>query len=235
MENASFREATGELAGQIASLQAAVDEIGARAAVDPDADRAMSGCPRACANGRWAARPARRRPVLSGAFGAPDNTFGVLRDMLGVIENRLAIVRTGVERRQALASATPSIWPVAGWISSVFGNRRDPFTGGADFHPGLDISGDHGPADPRAGRRHRHRRRLQRQLRQPGHASTTASGSRRATGTCPGSPSAPASRSAAARSSATSASTGRSTSSHLHYEVLVNGQLTNPLNLLSGR
>jgi len=30
-------------------------------------------------------------------------------------------------------------------------------------------------------------------------------------------------------------STGRSTSAHLHYEILVNGQLTNPLNLLAGK
>ena len=31
-----------------------------------------------------------------------------------------------------------------GWLSSPYGNRRDPFTGGADFHPGLDISADYG-------------------------------------------------------------------------------------------
>jgi murein DD-endopeptidase MepM/ murein hydrolase activator NlpD len=30
-------------------------------------------------------------------------------------------------------------------------------------------------------------------------------------------------------------STGRSTSPHLHYEVLVNGQLTNPFRFLTGR
>jgi murein DD-endopeptidase MepM/ murein hydrolase activator NlpD len=30
-------------------------------------------------------------------------------------------------------------------------------------------------------------------------------------------------------------STGRSTSAHLHYEILLNGQLTNPLKLLAGR
>ncbi len=45
LENASFREATGELAGQIASLQTAMDEIGAQASVDPEADRAMGRLP----------------------------------------------------------------------------------------------------------------------------------------------------------------------------------------------
>ena len=35
-------------------------------------------------------------------------------------------MRDGVERRHALAAATPSIWPVAGWLSSSYGTRKDP-------------------------------------------------------------------------------------------------------------
>ena len=45
MENASFRDATGELAGQISSLQSAVDDIGVRARVDPEAERAIARLP----------------------------------------------------------------------------------------------------------------------------------------------------------------------------------------------
>ena len=174
-------------------------------------------------------------PVLDSTFAAPDNTFGVLRDLLGVLEDRLDIVRNGVERRQALASATPSIWPVAGWLSSPYGIRRDPFTGGADFHPGLDISADHGspvhaPADgivASAGSSGTYGNLV---------SSTTASASPPATGTSPGSPSHPGRpRAPRRRRSAYVGSTGRSTSSHLHYEVLLNGQLTNPLKLLAGR
>ncbi len=37
--------------------------------------------------------------------------------------------------------ATPSVWPVTGFISSHFGIRRSPFGGGRAFHKGLDISG----------------------------------------------------------------------------------------------
>lgn len=234
LENASFREATGELAGQITSLQAAVDQIGVEAVVDPEADRAMRRLPervraRAMGGGSLVAGQ-----VLSGALGSHDSPFGVLRDLLGVIEQRLVNVRSGVERRQALASATPSIWPITGWISSGFGNRRDPFTGGGDFHPGLDISGNHGqeiqaPADGTvtgAGYNGNYGNLV---TIDHGFGITTryAHLSRFAV--------APGEQIRRGQVIGHVGSTGRSTSPHLHYEVLVNGQLTNPLKLLSGR
>lgn len=42
-------------------------------------------------------------------------------------------------RRLQLA-ATPSILPVNGWVTSHFGYRIDPFTGGRGFHRGMDIA-----------------------------------------------------------------------------------------------
>ena len=233
MENDSFREATGELAGQIASLQSAVDELGVQAAVDPEVDRAMSRLPARVRERAMGGAPGSIAvPVLSGVFGAPDTSFGVLRDILGVIEQRLASVRSGVDKRQALASATPSIWPIAGWISSGVGNRRDPFSGGRDFHPGLDISGTHGqqihaPADgtvSSAGFNGNYGNQITIDhgfglTTRYGHLSRfeVTAGQQVRRGQVIG----------------YVGSTGRSTSPHLHYEVLVNGQLTNPLNLLS--
>lgn len=233
MENASYREATGELAAQISSLQTAVDEIGARAVVDPAATSAMDKLP-ASVRSRAMGGGFAGTPAMSGALGGPENTFGVLRDLLGVLEARLDHVRNGVERRQALAASTPSIWPVVGWLSSSYGNRRDPFTGGADFHPGLDISADDGqrilaPADgtvASAGANGNYGNLI---VIEHGYGITTRYGH--------------LSRFAVAASQAVKrgdvigyvGSTGRSTSSHLHYEILVNGQLTNPLTLLAGR
>ncbi|MCL2178296.1 MAG: peptidoglycan DD-metalloendopeptidase family protein [Proteobacteria bacterium] len=48
-----------------------------------------------------------------------------------------------LERRLRWAS-TPSIWPVRGWVTSRFGGRTDPLTGRASTHMGLDIAGPHG-------------------------------------------------------------------------------------------
>lgn len=36
------------------------------------------------------------------------------------------------------------LWPVAGKITSTFGERRNPIGAGNDFHPGLDIAADTG-------------------------------------------------------------------------------------------
>ena len=37
-------------------------------------------------------------------------------------------------------------WPVAGTVTSAFGERKNPMGAGEDFHPGLDIAADAGTA-----------------------------------------------------------------------------------------
>ena len=44
------------------------------------------------------------------------------------------------KEQQELLACTPSIWPTRGYLTSVFGYRRDPFTGKRAFHKGIDIS-----------------------------------------------------------------------------------------------
>lgn len=231
MENASYRDVTGQLASQISSLQTAVDDIGARASVDPAAQSAIDRLPsrvrsRAMGGGSVTA------PLLSGAF--PEHAFAVLRDLLGVIEQRLTTVRSHVDRRQALAAATPSMWPIAGWITSDYGNRTDPFNGSSDFHPGLDISADHGqeiyaPADGLVESAAVNGSYGNLITVNHGFGITTRYGHLSRFAVTSGQP--------IRRGQVIGyvGSTGRSTSSHLHYEVLVNGQLTNPLRLLAGR
>ena len=57
-----------------------------------------------------------------------------------------------LSERQSLLNATPSIKPAAGWFTSRFGYRIDPFTGKPVMHAGLDIAAPPGtpvvaPAD----------------------------------------------------------------------------------------
>lgn len=234
IENASYREATGQLAGQISSLQAAVDSLGIQAAVDPNAGRAMEKLPAFVKSRAMGGALGTNSGQVLGALFAPDLSFGALSDVLNAMASRLDIMRSGVQRRQALAAATPSIWPVAGWLSSAYGNRRDPFTGGPDFHPGLDISADYGQpvhatadgtvavASPSGSygnlveidhgfgivTRYGHLSRFQSIAGQQVHRGDVIG---------------------------YVGSTGRSTSAHLHYEILLNGKLTNPLKLLASR
>lgn len=41
-------------------------------------------------------------------------------------------------------SHTPTLWPVKGFITSGFGRRQDPLEDGLDYHPGVDISVPYG-------------------------------------------------------------------------------------------
>jgi murein DD-endopeptidase MepM/ murein hydrolase activator NlpD len=239
-ENSNYRGATQALADQIASLQAVIEDLGARATLDPALSKAMDKLPaivKQRAMGGGAETPASSSQdnayarTLS-ALASPDDTFGLLRTVLEGLESRLHDVGASVDKRNALAAATPSIWPAHGWLSSSMGARRDPLTGGADFHPGLDIVGDKGqPVYATAAGRvvHAGYQGAYGNLividhgfgleTRYGHLSKfqVKEGSRVKRGDVIGSVGA----------------TGRATGNHLHYEVHANGRLLNPLQLLT--
>jgi murein DD-endopeptidase MepM/ murein hydrolase activator NlpD len=66
-----------------------------------------------------------------------------LRDSVDQFTLLKSVTLTPFSRRRSSflsRTATPSLWPVAGTLSSGFGIRLDPFRGrGAGFHPGVDI------------------------------------------------------------------------------------------------
>jgi murein DD-endopeptidase MepM/ murein hydrolase activator NlpD len=234
IENASYRAATQQLAGQIESLQSAIADLAGRSALDPALSRAMDKLPalvKARAMGGSIDVDQTARTALS-AMTVPEDTFGLLRGLLESLESRLHVVRRNVERRNALADATPSIWPAHGWISSTVGARRDPITGGADYHAGLDIAGERGQPvyatasgtvkqlgyqgaygnlvtiDHGFGLESRYGHLLK---------YTVKKGAKVKRGDVIGNVGA----------------TGRATGYHLHYEVWANGRLLNPLQLLT--
>src|SRR5262245_2745260 len=234
MENANYRAATAALAGQIESLQTAISDIGSKSTLDPNLARAIEKLPtvvksRAMGGGSEVQRSAQN--AIS-SITSPEDTFGLLRMLLETMESRLQVVSKTVDRRNALANATPSVWPSYGWITSPMGMRTDPITGEQDFHSGLDIAGERGqPVRSTAAGRVTftgysgnygnliivdHGFGLETRY---GHLQSykVKVGDQVKRGDLIGSVGA----------------TGRTTGYHLHYEILANGKLLNPMQLLT--
>jgi murein DD-endopeptidase MepM/ murein hydrolase activator NlpD len=65
------------------------------------------------------------------------------RDILNAT-NTVKTVKTFVDVRSKVINDTPSIVPINGHITSLFGWRRSPFGFGRDFHTGIDIAAPEG-------------------------------------------------------------------------------------------
>jgi murein DD-endopeptidase MepM/ murein hydrolase activator NlpD len=230
-QTAAFAATADRLAVQVSELEGVLGELGRLADLDPEAERAMLRLPaevRRQAFGGSAVLPT----ALTTNLGSASATLSAVRDLLGALGTQLTSVRIRFETEQALARATPSVWPVAGWLSSAYGSRTDPFTGGPDFHPGVDISGNRGapvraPADGQveaAGVNGAYGKSVLIAhgfglASRFGHLShlTVQAGQSVRRGDIIG----------------FVGSTGRATSSHLHYEVLLNRSSINPLRILA--
>ncbi|HLB05551.1 MAG TPA: M23 family metallopeptidase [Thermodesulfobacteriota bacterium] len=147
-------------------------------------------------------------------------------------EKSLHELHASIQNRESLLAATPSLWPVRGYISSGFGDRESPFDSGNEFHEGIDISAPSGSTVAAAAEgvvtfaarnndlgnavtidhgygivsRYGHMSEISVHIGQKVRAGERIG----AVG-----------------------STGRSTGPHLHYEVAVNGYKVNPIKYLN--
>ena len=111
MQNASYRAATEALAEQIAALQSAVTDINSSTSMDPNVARSVDKLPSLIKSRAMGGGTEVRRTTETAALSSmlnTEDTFGLMRTLLESIESRLSLVRTAVDRRNALAAATPA-------------------------------------------------------------------------------------------------------------------------------
>jgi len=137
-----------------------------------------------------------------------------------------------LKEKKSLLAATPSIWPVMGWVTSEFGRRINPFGNEQEFHKAIDIATKYGrviqaPADGIVTEVAYQQDVGQMIQIDHGHGISTFYGHL---------------SKAIVRSGATVrkgdrigyvGNSGRSTGSHLHYAVMLNGVPVNPRKYLN--
>jgi murein DD-endopeptidase MepM/ murein hydrolase activator NlpD len=129
-------------------------------------------------------------------------------------------------------NATPSLLPIAGWLSSSFGYRRNPYDGSYKLHAGVDIAAEPGtpvraPADGVvifAGYREGYGKVI---VLDHGYGIRTLFGHNSSVFVGQGS------RVKRGETISQVGNTGRSTGPHLHYEIRKNGVPVNPATFLA--
>ncbi len=136
-----YAEGLSQLDGRVARLRTSVERLAAMSGLD-------QALPTADDIGVGGARGADPDPPSRD----PEATLHALSRSVSDLTLNSQRVETFYADQKALLSHTPSVWPVRGYFSSGFGGRFDPFTGGIEFHPGIDVSAPPGtrivaPAD----------------------------------------------------------------------------------------
>jgi murein DD-endopeptidase MepM/ murein hydrolase activator NlpD len=146
-------------------------------------------------------------------------------------EESLQEVRAYLDDRTSLLRATPSVWPVRGWVTSHFGWRKSPHGDGARLHSGMDIAAPIGtpiisPADGHVVFAGYHTAYGNLVVIDHGYGLTTkyAHTSRMLVGV--------GERVQRGDLIARVGNTGRSTGPHLHFEVIKDGVSTSPMRYL---
>lgn len=147
-------------------------------------------------------------------------------------EKSLHELHASIQNRESLLAATPSLWPVRGYISSGFGDRESPFDSSNEFHEGIDISAPSGSSVAAAAEgvvtfAARNNDLGNAVTIDHGYGIVSRYGHLSEISVHVGQ------KVIAGQRIGSVGSTGRSTGPHLHYEVAVNGYKVNPIKYLN--
>ena len=157
-----------------------------------------------------------------------ENDLGTLQKQLAGLVDNMDRLEAGLDERRLKLSSMPTIAPVKGIYTSSFGYRKDPFTGKRALHHGIDITAPKGraviaPGDGvviKAGRATGYGKVV---YLAHGFGLVTRYGHLSKIDVEPGQ------KVRRGETIARVGNTGRSTGTHLHYEVRLNGRAVNPL------
>jgi murein DD-endopeptidase MepM/ murein hydrolase activator NlpD len=83
-------------------------------------------------------------PAAEGNLSALPGKLTSLESEASRQEQSLRELQEYFDDQRSLLASTPSIWPTRGWVTSDFGTRIDPYTAERKMHQGLDIASPHG-------------------------------------------------------------------------------------------
>ena len=166
--------------------------------------------------------------------GGPNRETKVsdIEETTAALESELRRIKDVFDRNQVKLASTPSGWPVRGYITDGFGNRRNPFGKGYENHAGLDIATNHGTAieataDGRVIFAGPHGGYGNIVVIDHGYGITTRYGHMSQIGVQVGQ------HVTRGKTIGAVGSTGRSTAPHCHYEVRLHDRPVNPLSYIS--
>ena len=90
--------------------------------------------------------------ALATQYSRFDYKFRLIKDAVKALEVKIHTLDQHLLDKESILLSTPTILPTNGWITSYFGHRISPYSGGLKMHEGLDVGAPFGtpivaPAD----------------------------------------------------------------------------------------
>lgn len=137
---ADYEKSIGELQAKVTNFENFAKKLNVMAGLkSPEVLKAPAGLGGGAPESE-AADPGETVPPAGGPQTLSQGSIQGLNQKAQSVESNLSSLVNFFESQSLRLATTPSIMPTAGWISSQFGMRADPFTGRDQMHWGVDIS-----------------------------------------------------------------------------------------------